>query len=349
MKNNLIVLLQKKKLFGILLLNTSLNNLDPNLNYLTGMTFEYGVLLLTKKKSVLFVPQMEYERAKKKSNIRNIKVIGKDLIKQLAPYMQNKKVGINFENVTLHQLRRLRKTKAKFSDIGKELKTIRVIKTTAEIAIIKEACMITEQIFAGLFKNLKKLKTEQEIFAFLEQETQKRGCKTSFKTIVASGSHAAQPHAEPENTLRKGFLVIDFGLRYKGYCSDVTRTVHIGNPSQQERQYYSLVLLAQQQAIASLKNGIRAKTIDGVARTYLGDYQKYFIHGLGHGIGVEIHEAPSISVKSKDVLKENMVFTIEPGIYLPGKLGIRIEDDIVLTKKGPIVLTKNIPKHLICV
>lgn len=343
--------LQKKKISGILLTNSSLNNLDPNINYFSGLTLEHCFLFVSRKKKVLFVPEMEYERSKKKSKINRVAIIPKDkkkFLSLLKKIIIGKRIGINADSLTINQLKRLRKLKKTFVDVSYDLKNIRAEKTKEEIAVIKIACNITARIMNKLIKNIKKFKSEKEISRFLEEETLKYGCKTSFKSIVASGPNASKPHAEPEDKLHNGFLVIDFGIRYKGYCSDVTRTLFKGKPSDKELAYYSLVYQAQQKAINSCKVNVSGKKVYNVAVKSLGNHSKYFIHGLGHGIGVEIHENPNLNLKSKDSLKENSIFTIEPGIYIPGKLGIRIEDDILMTKKGPVVLTRGIPKNLIC-
>ncbi|MEM4260017.1 MAG: Xaa-Pro peptidase family protein [Candidatus Woesearchaeota archaeon] len=343
--------LKRKKISGILLSNSSLNNQDPNINYFTGLTLEYCFLFISRKKKILFVPEMEYERAKKKSKIRRVSVISKDkkkFLNQLKKIIKGKNIGINADSLTINQLKGLKKLRKRFVDVSGNLKKIRMKKTKEEIKIIKTACNITAQIMNKLIRNIKKFKSEKEISVFLEEEALKHNCKTSFKSIVASGPNSSKPHAEPENKLYDGFMVVDFGVRYRGYCSDVTRTFYKGKPNDEEIALYSLVYMAQQKAINSCKVNVTSRKVYNVAFKALKKYSKYFIHGLGHGIGVEIHENPNLNLKSKDKLSINTVFTVEPGIYIPGKFGIRIEDDILMTKKGPVVLTSDIPKNLIC-
>lgn len=147
------------------------------------------------------------------------------------------------------------------------------------------------------------------------------------------------PHHEPKNEkIKKGFCVIDFGVKYKGYCSDITRTAYVGKPSQKEKEIYNMLLKIQKDAISQVKENKKCSELYNFVNESLGKCKKYFTHGLGHGVGVEIHEMPNLTLNSKDRIKNNMVFTIEPGIYFPGKFGIRIEDTI-LFKNNPISLT----------
>ena len=159
--------------------------------------------------------------------------------------------------------------------------------------------------------------------------------------IVASGSNASSPHHKPSNAkIKKGFCVIDFGVKYRGYCSDITRTVYAGRPSLKEKEIYNSLLKIQEEAINLAKNNKKCSELYDFVNESLGKYKKYFTHGLGHGVGVEIHEMPNLTLNSKDRIKDGMAFTIEPGIYISGKFGIRIEDTI-LFKNRPIALTKT--------
>jgi len=175
----------------------------------------------------------------------------------------------------------------------------------------------------------------------LENETKKSGYELAFNPVVASGKNAAVPHHAPENIkLKKGFCVIDFGIKYKGYCSDATRTIYIGRPKEKEIRLYNFLLRMQKDAIKNAKIGKKCSDLYNKVNEDLKEYKKYFTHGLGHGIGIDVHELPNLTEKSKDILKRGMAFTIEPGIYFKNQLGIRIEDDILLTKKAEI-LTKT--------
>ncbi|MBD3249717.1 M24 family metallopeptidase [Candidatus Woesearchaeota archaeon] len=207
-----------------------------------------------------------------------------------------------------------------------------------------KACSIADNILKQLIKKLKKrqLKTELEVFNFLKQKTEsKKHCKLAFPPVVAMGKNAAEIHHEANNTiLKKGFLVIDFGVKYKGYCSDCTRTFYLyGKPSRKEKELYEIVLQAQETAILNVRPGVAAADIDLIARAVLWKHYKNFIHGTGHGVGAKIHQIPNLKPRGKHLLRKGMLITVEPGLYFKDKLGIRIEDTI-LVKEKPEILTK---------
>jgi len=218
-----------------------------------------------------------------------------------------------------------------------------------EIKYITKSCNIASNILNKCIKNIKNFKNEIEVADFLKKETKKHSCKLAFKPIVAIANNAAVIHHKPNRRkLKKGFLIIDFGVKYKGYCSDITRTIYIGKPSKREKQLYNLVLKTQLLAIKKIKVGMKCSDIYDIASTSLGNYKKYFLHRLGHGVGKRIHESPSLGPKNKRKIKNNIALTIEPGIYLKKKFGIRIEDTILL-KKNKVKILTNIPKKLIVV
>jgi len=327
--------LKKKKIDSALIFNYCTN--DPNFLYFCGVDIGASYLLIPKKgPAELLINETEYERAKKESRIRKIKKFsrGKEIKEYFQKKIKNKVVGVNYEKVTLGSAKRLRKY-CKIKDISRELIRIRSIKTEEEIKKIKKSCSIASNIIKTCIKNFKKFKTETDVKEFLEKEALKRKCKVDF-AIVASGINASMPHYNACNVnLKKGFCVIDFGVIYKNYCSDITRTLYIGKPSKKEVEVYNKVLKIQEECIRKVKQGLKAKNLDSFARKKL----KGFIHSLGHGVGIEIHEYPNISDESKDILKKNMVFTIEPGTYKAKRYGIRIEDTILLKDKAEI-LTK---------
>ncbi len=221
-----------------------------------------------------------------------------------------------------------------------------MIKTKEEIEKIKIACKITDSIFNKIIKNFN-FKTELELSNFIYKEIKKRKCHPSFDVIVASGSNASSPHHKPTNKKLEGFTVIDFGVIYKKYMSDMTRTIYIGNPTKDKIRLYNLLLQCQKIGIKCAVSPIKCKQIDFMSREYLKEYKKYFIHGLGHGVGTKIHEPPRLNKKSRYYLKENMIITIEPGIYIKNKLGIRIEDTCLIKKKECYPLTKSTKNFLI--
>jgi len=291
---------------------------------------------------------MEYEKAK---NSRIKKVYSWDkkrLFENVLEKLKKNKIkirciGIDKRTTTLEDYSALKKVfrKSRIVKINEICFKLREVKTKEEIKIIRKCCKITDHILRRCLNNFKKFKKEGEAVAFLENETNKQGCELAFKPIVASGKNSSQPHYESKNTkLRKGFCVIDFGIKYKGYCSDITRTIYMGKPSLREREIYYLLLNIQNAAIKKIKLNEKCSEIYMFVKNNLKQYKKYFIHGLGHGIGIEVHERPNLKDNIKDRFKENSVFTIEPGIYFPKKFGIRIEDDVLLTKKVE-VLTKT--------
>lgn len=215
------------------------------------------------------------------------------------------------------------------------------IKTKQEISLIRKACQITDQIFDMIISDFY-FETEIELRDFIECEIQRRKLKPSFPPIVTSGARAGNEiHPQSTNKALQGFVIIDFGVIYKGYMSDMTRTVFLGIPKEKDIQYYAQVLLSKTTAEQYVLPNTKVTASDLAAREALGKLNQYFIHTLGHGVGKKIHEAPKIYWKNgKVAFKENMVVTIEPGIYIPKKLGIRIEDTGIVTKKGFVPLTK---------
>lgn len=221
------------------------------------------------------------------------------------------------------------------------------IKTKEQIKKVAQACKITDQIFAKTLKNFY-FKTENELKDFILQEIKMRGLKPSFDPIVTSGARAGNEiHPQSTDSKLKGFVIIDMGVIYEKYMSDMTRTIFIGTPTLKDKQIYNKLLISQVSAIVNVKDGVNSGMIDAYTRKLLGKDAKYFIHMLGHGVGTKIHEEPKLYYKlTKPVLKAGMVITIEPGLYVKNRYGIRIEDTLEVTKKGFKILTKS-PKELI--
>ncbi len=244
--------------------------------------------------------------------------------------------------------------------LHKKLDKMRQIKTPEEIESIKKAEAIGDEVFTKIVKFLTECYrekipvTEKQAAAHIEFYMRDAGAEgTSFDTIAASGIHSSMPHAVPtDKVLEEGdFLTMDFGCMYQGYCSDMTRTIHIGEVVEPEqKKVYDIVLQAQRAALSVVKPGMVCSDVDKCARDIIADagYGDYFGHGLGHSVGLFIHEEPRFSMKCDAVLKPGVVITVEPGIYLPGRFGVRIEDMIVVTKEGYRNLASS-PKELICV
>ncbi|MFO8016608.1 MAG: Xaa-Pro peptidase family protein [Candidatus Woesearchaeota archaeon] len=334
---------QKKRIHSIILFNLKMNAPDPNFYHLTGFD-GYGCLLLLKDREILFVPKMEYERAKREVKGMPVRILKGKLSENIRGHVRGKAVGIDYNAVTLNFMKSLRKEfrKKRFVDVSSVLLELRKTKTEREEKNLRKACRMSDNILRKCINKLKRkgFRTEQDVADFLEQETMRKGCELSFKPIVASGANSAEAHHPPQNRkLRKGFCIIDFGVRYKGYCSDTTRTIYMGEPSRKEMDAYDHLLKVQKSLINGLEEGKKASRVYDECIEKLGDYSEYFTHGLGHGVGVEIHELPNITANSKDLIEAGAVFTIEPGVYFPGKFGIRIEDT-VLMGETPVVLTK---------
>ena len=217
------------------------------------------------------------------------------------------------------------------------------IKTKKELMLIKKACRITDQIYLRIISGLNKHKfrTEKDLAEFINSEIAQRKLKPSFPCIVAAGPGASEPHHTPENRRLKGFVVIDFGVVYKKYMSDMTRTVYVGKPSAGERKIYGLLLKSQITAVNRIKAGMKCRDAHLSASKVLGKWDKRFIHGLGHGIGTKIHEMPRVRKKSWRYIREGMAITVEPGIYVKNKFGIRIEDTCEIRHGKCMVLTKS--------
>ena len=237
------------------------------------------------------------------------------------------------------------------SDLDELVDALRAAKDEGEIALMTKAQEITDRAFSEILKFIQPGMTEQEIAAKLQYDMLRFGAeKMSFDPIVVSGPNGSLPHGIPSaKQVQQGeFITMDFGCKYGGYCSDMTRTVALGEPTGEMRKVYQTVLEAQLAGIAVTKAGVPGKSIDAAARKVIEDagYGEYFGHGYGHSLGIEIHESPNANTRDETLLPVGAVVSAEPGIYLPGKFGVRIEDVTVLTADGCMVLTKS-PKELI--
>lgn len=242
----------------------------------------------------------------------------------------------------------------KFFELKGRVNALRIVKTEEELTCLARAEAIGDMAFSHILDYIKPGKTELEVALELEYFMRSNGATgLSFDTIVASGTNSSLPHAVPtERVLQDGdFVTMDFGCIYKGYCSDMTRTIFVGNaPSAKQKLIYDTVLKAQLAALAEIKPGKKCSDIDAIARDIIkaAGYGDYFGHGLGHGVGLYIHEEPRFSPKCDDLLEPGTVITVEPGIYLPGEFGVRIEDMVQITEDGYRNLASS-PKELICI
>ncbi len=231
-----------------------------------------------------------------------------------------------------------------------KLRQLRMIKDEQELAILREACKLADYAIEVGVHEIQEGKTEMDVLAVIEYELKKKGInQMAFSTMVLTGKNGASPHGTPGNTkIQKGDLVLfDLGVVYNGYCSDISRTVAYGDITDKQRDIYETVLSAQLAALEASKPGVTCASVDLAARNLIAEkgYGEYFPHRLGHGLGISVHEYPSLTETNDLVLQEGMVYTIEPGIYLPEVAGVRIEDDVYVTADGIEILTK-FPKTL---
>lgn len=322
---------------------------EVNQLYLTGFEFSDGYVLVTKENSYLLT-DFRYTEAAKKEAASEFEIINytSDTFKQLFEKNNVKKLLFEDERITVSVLEKLRTTHPNVEFVPGEniIESLREYKDEFEIQMVTKAQRIAEKSLRELFENDVKNMTEKEVAALLEYLMKKNHADgISFSTIAVSGTASSLPHGVPRNVkVEKGFLTIDFGAVYKGYHSDMTRTFCIGKADCEMKKVYNTVLEAQTKAIEAIFAGERnCVSIDRVARDhiYSKGYENCFGHGLGHGVGLEIHEAPRLSPKAdfKKSLAMGDIVTVEPGIYLEGKYGVRIEDMIVIGEKSPQNIT----------
>ena len=317
-----------------------LTDQDVNITYFTRVKPSFAYLFISPRSANLYLTKLDKKPKLKEISVR---ILDKDWKNKLNKNV--KKIGLNYASITIAYSKKLKKSfpKAKFVDISKQLMELRATKTNEECKCITKACQITDFAFQELIKELpkKRLKTEQEVADFLERKIKFWGGELAFPTIVAMGKNAAIPHhITSQQKLKRGFLLLDFGAKYDYYCADMSRVLFLGTPSKEETKMYNLLLETQKGAIKQIKENKSFVEIDEFTRKQLGKYSSYFIHSLGHGLGLDIHENPSYLKENNYKIKPGHVFTIEPGIYFPGKFGLRIEDTIVFD--GQIkILTKS--------
>lgn len=236
-------------------------------------------------------------------------------------------------------------------DIGKLIELQRSVKSSREVSLITKAQAVTDRCFEEILPYIREGVSEIDIAARLEYLILSKGCELAFDSIVAFGSNAAVPHAHrSQRKLRQGeFVLMDFGAKYQGYCSDMTRTVCLGTPSDRQVQVYESVLQAQQNALDNIKAGLTGAECDAFARQSLSSdgLGEYFTHSLGHGLGVDIHEGLAFSPKCQSVIPSGSVMSVEPGVYIDGGFGVRIEDIVVIEDEGLVDLTKSNKKLIL--
>lgn len=333
---------------------------DINRFYFTGMKSSAGYVLAFKEKSYLLIDFRYYEKAQQLVKSCEV-ILLKDFKKQANDlfFKHNvKSIAIESFTLTVSQLSDYKKIFKDYNidssdKLSQGINDLRIIKSQDEIAKIRNAQQIAEKAFDNVLNHIKVGKTEKEIALALDFFMLENGADAlSFDTIVLTGTNTSLPHGVPSQAVMKqnDFILMDYGAVYEGYHSDMTRTICIGTPTDEMCLVYDTVLKAQTTALENAKAGIMGFELDKLARDVIikAGYGDNFGHSLGHGVGLEIHEYPNASPLSKTVLKSNMIITIEPGIYLPDKFGVRIEDFVIITDESCENIT-NCAKKLICV
>lgn len=312
------------------------------LRYITGFVAENGFVIVDKEGTTLFTDRRYIEAAEKLLSGSGVKAVlykQGEALERLAKYSS---VGISFDRTSVSEYTTFEKAGVKMVNVDDKFTALMQVKNDWELECIQKACEIAEDAFLELLPEIKEGMTEKEVAALLEYKMRKLGAEgTSFDTIVAFGAHAAVPHHETGDTrLQFGDeILIDFGCKVNGYCSDITRTFLFGDDGKHERfkEAYAHVLRAHWLVQEQLTAGMTGKQADEIARGYLTEngLGELFTHSLGHGIGLRVHESPSVSMRGETPLVDGMVFSDEPGVYVAGEYGIRIEDTITL-KDGKV-------------
>lgn len=326
-----------------------------NIRYLCGFTGSDGALVITQRDSFFLTDSRYWTQSEEEVKESQIIHYRKKMEGIFSLLFDLKLKRIGFESVFLpfstHQflIGRLA-PEAKLIPLEDEMKNIRALKDTQELALLRTAIEIASSAFLHILERLKEGVLEREVALEMEWFMKRNGAETlGFDIIIASGKRSALPHGRASGKrIEKGdFILIDFGLGSQGYHSDQTRTVVCGNPSLEQQKIYRIVKEAHDKAIEKVRPGIPICEVDGAARDHIRNqgYGEYFSHGTGHGIGLAVHEDPVVNGENKGLVQEGMVFTIEPGIYLPDWGGVRIEDMVLVTPHGAEVLT-YLPREL---
>jgi len=323
---------------------------DKDQFYLTGFTGEDGAVLITRRSVWLvtdgrFEEQARHEAPWAKAVIRKGGLA--EAIGRVAGRLKVRLLIVQPEHLTVEFLRQLRRHLPKGCRIGRRsgvVSRLRLLKDKREVEAIRASVRVAERAFELLREQIRLGMTEVELAAMLEYHMRRLGASgPAFPTIVAVGPNAALPHARPgaRRVPKNGLVLFDWGAVVDGYCSDLTRVLLVGRIPPRIRQVYQVVLEAQLRAIEAIRPHLACRQIDAIARQVLDDagLGRYFVHGLGHGLGLQVHEAPRLSATSRERLASGMVVTVEPGVYLPGLGGVRIEDDVLVTESGCEVLS----------
>lgn len=317
-----------------------------NRYYISGFTGTSGALLITREKAYFITDFRYLEQAKIEVEPNGFEIVNQqqhtiyDVVKSLGEEQALQTLLIEAAYMTLHEKSKLENTAFQLVETTGVVERMRIIKSSDEIADVKQAVRIIEKTFEYICEHIEVGMSEKEVSEMALSRVKKLGGSgMSFETIVASGIRSAFPHgvASDKQIAYGDIVTIDFGAYYNRYVSDMTRTIFIGEvQNQQLQEIYEIVREAKRRAISAIKPGVKTSDVDKIARDYIIEhgYGAYFGHGTGHGIGIDIHEAPRVSGQDETILEPGMIITVEPGIYLPQIGGVRIEDDILVTETG---------------
>ena len=323
---------------------------EANIRYLTGFSGSDGALFVGGERVFLLVDGRYIPQAKDEAAGCDV-VEFKDRTEGMAGIISDlclERVGIESPAIALDNYLKLQDRvggNVSLTPLSGEIERIRMIKDMGEASSLREAATMAARALEETLEHIRPGVTERDIAAILEMKMREAGSeKPSFETIVASGSNSALPHAVPGlREIQDGdFVIIDYGTVCRGYHSDETCTFAIGGADEKQAAVYAIVKDAHDKAVNAVKAGVSCRDIDGIARTVIDDagYGGYFSHGTGHGVGLNVHEPPRVFERAEDILEEGMIITVEPGVYIPGLWGVRIEDTIMVEKGGCEILTK---------
>ncbi len=315
-----------------------------------GCTESSGCLLITRDENLLLTDGRYEEQASREAKGFRVLIYKtglKGLLRRIFKELEIKRCGLEENYISYFRAKSIKKAfpEIKWVELGPIVEKMRSVKEQEEIEKIRASQRVNEEVFEEVLSNIKIGMSEKELSFMIFKGLMEKADGPSFPPIVASGPNSSLPHAVPTERRIKEHepIIIDMGARLNGYCSDMTRTVFLGEPGEEFKKIYNVVKDAQKRAKERIRAGITAREADSFSRDFITEkgLGKYFLHSLGHGVGIAIHEAPALSKRSRKNLKIGMVITIEPGIYLPGKGGVRLEDMAVVKEDGVDVITSN--------
>ncbi len=332
---------------------------DDNRFYFSGFRSSFGCILMTKKKKILITDSRYESEARKSAGGFTVLLAGGgatlySVVKKQLSLLKSQVVGFEDDCLTVGQFESMKANlpDVRFVPAGNDVKKMRAIKTEEEIEKIRAAEIVTQNALAEVIPQIKVGMSEKEVSDLITFHILKNGAEgLAFENIVCFGETSACPHHHPSKDrllAKDDIILVDIGAKLNGYCGDMTRTFCLGDPDSKLAHMHQVVLEAQKFALQNIRAGITCKEADSMAREYLlaHGFKDEFSHSLGHGIGVEVHEIPTVSPRSTDVLEENMIISVEPGVYIEGLGGVRIEDIAVVKKDGLVNLTTILSKEI---